>query len=370
MRDLKIIHGALLGVALAVLTAGTPTLASDAPPASNDDARVGAPPVIVAKPKAATVTAAPPYTNPVPAAPAPTPVAVKAARPVVAAPAPRAVAVTAPPMPVATPRQSPPPMPQQAMHPMPPHGQHAERDGGPDWRGPDGGRDGSRAAYHRPEYGYQLPQEWIAPDYFLGDYDRYGLSRPATGFGWSRYYDDAVLTDQWGRIYDWRDDVNWTDGDSGGNRGDYRDGGSDRGGWDRDGWDRDGRDDRDRDHKKSRGKKYDYKGRWTGSWNGGPEQTYQGAWHGTVRPHWNGDRGGDRGYRGPNYGGGYNGGGYGSSYAYGYDAGGTTVTTVVVQAAAPVMSTRTISYDVVSYVPVRKKVVRRWKPKPRCVCGS
>jgi hypothetical protein len=223
------------------------------------------------------------------------------------------------------------------------------------------------STYHRPSYGYQLPSEWVAPDHFIADYESHGLSRPASGFGWSRYYDDAVLTDQWGRVYDWRDDVNWADRDErySGDRG--------RGRWDNEGHGdsdyRDGHPDRDGDYRrdgrgggKTHGKKYDYRGRWTGSWNGGPVQSYNGEWHGSVHPHWAG------GYNGGGHGGVSYGGGYGGSY--GYDAGGTTVTTVIVQ-NAPVM-TRMVSYDVVSYVPVRKKVVRRWKPRPKpaCACGS
>ncbi|MDB5715077.1 MAG: hypothetical protein JWO15_2474, partial [Sphingomonadales bacterium] len=170
-------------------------------------------------------------------------------------------------------------------------------------RGPDHGLAPAGAGYHRPEYGYQIPSEWTAPDYYIADFDSYGLSRPASGFGWSRYYDDAVLTDQWGRVYDWRDDVNWADHDER-----YT---GDRGRYDRD--ERSYRDDqRDDDRprdRKSHGKKYHYKGRWTGSWNGGPEQTYDGAWHGSVRPHWSGG-----GYRSDNRGVSYGGGSYGSSY--------------------------------------------------------
>jgi hypothetical protein len=88
--------------------------------------------------------------------------------------------------------------------------------------------------------------------------------------------------------------------------------------------------------------------------------SYQGEWRGSVRPHWNDGRY-DAGNRGLSY-----------SQSYDYDGGGTTVTTVVVNTGAPVMTTRTISYDVVSYVPVRKKVIRRYKPRPKpaCACGS
>ena len=58
-----------------------------------------------------------------------------------------------------------------------------------------------RLAYQRPTYGFQLPQSWMMPEHYV-DYRDFGLDRPARGFGWSRYHDDLVLTDQWGRVYD------------------------------------------------------------------------------------------------------------------------------------------------------------------------
>ncbi len=58
-----------------------------------------------------------------------------------------------------------------------------------------------RLDYQRPAYGFQLPRQWMSPEYAV-DYREHGLDRPARGFGWSRYYNDMVLTDQWGRVYD------------------------------------------------------------------------------------------------------------------------------------------------------------------------
>ena len=58
-----------------------------------------------------------------------------------------------------------------------------------------------RLAYQRPTYGFQLPQSWMMPEHYV-DYRDFGLDQPARGFGWSRYHDDLVLTDQWGRVYD------------------------------------------------------------------------------------------------------------------------------------------------------------------------
>lgn len=64
-------------------------------------------------------------------------------------------------------------------------------------------------AYRQPGYGYQLPGQWMSAPYFMPNYQFYRLPRPAAGFGWSRYYNDAVLTDRYGRVYDWRSDVDW-----------------------------------------------------------------------------------------------------------------------------------------------------------------
>jgi hypothetical protein len=66
------------------------------------------------------------------------------------------------------------------------------------------GAPGGPGSYRPPSYGFALPSYWVAPTYFIADYRAYGLGRPAWGFGWSRYYDDYVLTDRWGRVYDWR----------------------------------------------------------------------------------------------------------------------------------------------------------------------
>ena len=64
-------------------------------------------------------------------------------------------------------------------------------------------------AYVRPFRGFVLPRVWIAPTYYIANWQGYGLSRPAQGYGWSRYYDEAVLTDRDGRVYDTVQGVNW-----------------------------------------------------------------------------------------------------------------------------------------------------------------
>ncbi|MET0249578.1 MAG: RcnB family protein [Sphingobium sp.] len=72
------------------------------------------------------------------------------------------------------------------------------------WRAP-----GGWAAYRRPVYGYVLPSYWGGPQYYISNYGTYGLPAPAPGYGWSRYYDDAVMTDRYGRVYDHRSDIAW-----------------------------------------------------------------------------------------------------------------------------------------------------------------
>lgn len=72
------------------------------------------------------------------------------------------------------------------------------------WRAP-GGWNG----YQRPVYGYVLPRYWVSPNYYIANYGAYGLPAPAYGYGWSRYYDDAVMTDRYGRVYDSRSNIDW-----------------------------------------------------------------------------------------------------------------------------------------------------------------
>lgn len=110
-------------------------------------------------------------------------------------------------------RGAPPMMPPPAMNqpmrmPPPPPPPHAmmqrdmsTRPGGDRWADVPGGW----SAYRAPSYGYRLPQHWMAPGHFIADYRTHGLRQPGHGFGWSRYYDDMVLTDRWGRVYDWQD---------------------------------------------------------------------------------------------------------------------------------------------------------------------
>ena len=74
---------------------------------------------------------------------------------------------------------------------------------------------GGWGAYRRPVVGYVLPSYWVRPTYRIGNYGSYGLPAPVDGYGWSRYYDDAVMIDRDGRVLDHRGDIDWDahDGD-------------------------------------------------------------------------------------------------------------------------------------------------------------
>ncbi|TPG54060.1 RcnB family protein [Sphingomonas glacialis] len=101
------------------------------------------------------------------------------------------------------------------------------------WGGSVGGRwqgglnaPGGWNAYRPRSRGYRMPGYWFSPNFFIGDYSGYGLSAPPAGYGWYRYYDDAVLLDPRGRVYDTVDGLDW----DGGYQGGYEDGGYDRSG--------------------------------------------------------------------------------------------------------------------------------------------
>lgn len=69
--------------------------------------------------------------------------------------------------------------------------------------------------YRRPFRGFILPRYWVQPTFFVGNYSIHGLRAPSNGYYWSRYYDDAVLTDRRGYVQDYRSDIDW-DVDHGG----------------------------------------------------------------------------------------------------------------------------------------------------------
>jgi hypothetical protein len=113
-----------------------------------------------------------------PAGPAPT-----VSAPTVATPAP-APALMPGPTPVATPVKTGVATP--AMMPDAPPFQHR-------WMNP----------------GAKVPKPWRDQRYALADWPAYGFPQPGPGMRWMRYYDDAALIDERGRVVDVRHDVAW-----------------------------------------------------------------------------------------------------------------------------------------------------------------
>jgi Ni/Co efflux regulator RcnB len=72
---------------------------------------------------------------------------------------------------------------------------------------------GGWRAYRRPTRGWALPNYWIAPRFYVTDWQAYGLRQPANGYSWTRYYDDAVLIDSRGSVYDSISGIDWNRGD-------------------------------------------------------------------------------------------------------------------------------------------------------------
>lgn len=76
---------------------------------------------------------------------------------------------------------------------------------GVSWSGGDVGPGG----YQPLARGTVLPPYWMQPQFYIDDYARYGFTAPQDDHGWSRYYDDAVLTDSSGRVADVVRGVDW-----------------------------------------------------------------------------------------------------------------------------------------------------------------
>lgn len=76
------------------------------------------------------------------------------------------------------------------------------------WSG-GGNAPGGWAAYRRPARGYRVPSYWLAPRFYVADWRRYGLAQPRPGYGWSRYYDDAVMIDRVGTVLEYRGGLDW-----------------------------------------------------------------------------------------------------------------------------------------------------------------
>lgn len=68
---------------------------------------------------------------------------------------------------------------------------------------------GGWSAYRRPVRGWSLPGYWRDSRFRVNDYLSFGLSAPPRGYYWVRYYDDAVLVDDGGRVWDSLGGISW-----------------------------------------------------------------------------------------------------------------------------------------------------------------
>ncbi|ALR21012.1 RcnB family protein [Sphingobium baderi] len=279
------------------------------------------------------------------------------------------------------------------------------------WQAP-----GGWGAYRRPVYGYILPRYWINPAYYIGNYGAYGLPAPAYGYGWSRYYDDAVMTDRYGRVYDRRSGIDW-DRHEGGyaeDRAERRDNGvggavagavvggvagnliAGRGNRTAGtligagvgaaaGYAVDKAEDRGRDAPPPprAGVDYDpgapddavtydnaYQGRWVGTWRDKDGKAYSGEYEGRFEGTVEGEPGVDYApppYDGPSHwsDGGVTSHGGGGYYANGYYYPAPTVTTVVVHPATTTTTTTTYVTEKVRYrkAAPRSKIIRSCRCK-------
>ncbi|MGJ3646979.1 RcnB family protein [Sphingomonas sp. GlSt437] len=87
---------------------------------------------------------------------------------------------------------------------------------GPRWGGTVGGRwwggmqaPGGWHAYRRPARGFVLPSYWLGGDFVITDFVDFGLDTPPYGYHWARYYDDAVLIDDNGQVWDSVHGLDW-----------------------------------------------------------------------------------------------------------------------------------------------------------------
>ena len=143
------------------------------------------------------------------------------------------------------------------------------------WRAP-----GGWSAYRKPFRGFVLPRYWLNPSFYVVNYPAYGLARPSAGYNWVRYYDDAVLTDSYGRVYDSVPGVGW---------GDYDEAGRDRhepasyaepaAHYDDSAYNWDAGAD---DEAENNGEDGTYKGRWSGAYVDQEGRVYKGRWDGTY----------------------------------------------------------------------------------------
>lgn len=76
-----------------------------------------------------------------------------------------------------------------------------------------GGRaPGGWNAYRRLNRGARLNRYWMNPSFRVADYLNFGLAAPPNGYRWVRYYNDAVLVDDRGAVWDSVANAAWETG--------------------------------------------------------------------------------------------------------------------------------------------------------------
>jgi Ni/Co efflux regulator RcnB len=135
------------------------------------------------------------------------------------------------PVPGAPPQAAPPPVVQTPAKPPATHGHSAHGHAAPmhvapplrpqtsaasRWGSKVDGRwwggvnaPGGYAAYRRPTRGFVLPPYWADPRFTVTEWQAYDLPQPPVGYNWVRYYDDAVLVDANGAVFDVQPSVDW-----------------------------------------------------------------------------------------------------------------------------------------------------------------
>jgi Ni/Co efflux regulator RcnB len=63
--------------------------------------------------------------------------------------------------------------------------------------------------FKRIHRGFIVPHFWWGPQFHIQNWSLYGFAQPLPGRRWIRYYDDALLIDQYGRVHDGRWGMNW-----------------------------------------------------------------------------------------------------------------------------------------------------------------
>ncbi|WP_440521308.1 RcnB family protein [Sphingomonas sp.] len=69
--------------------------------------------------------------------------------------------------------------------------------------------------YTRIKRGKRIPNYWLSANFMIGDWQLYGLMAPPAGYYWTRYYNDALLVDRYGVVYDGAYGLDWDRYDDG-----------------------------------------------------------------------------------------------------------------------------------------------------------